>query len=468
MSERSQHQADSATQRLAAELVGLRGQDLSEADREQVCRLLLDHCGVAYAGASLPWSLGLRRWAARFDGTGRAPLLGTFMRVAPSVAGLVNGTAAHGYEMDDTHDPSMSHPGAVVISAALAVGSDRAASGLDVMAAIVAGYEAMARIGEAAGANHVIEGGFHPTALFGGFGAAAAAARLMGCDATTLLTAWGHVLSLAGGSMQFSDERAGTAVKRVHAGYAAQHGIMAAELAAEGVSAPQDALEGKFGLLALFGHDTDATRLGRLGGEGWAVHRISFKPYPCCRLFHSLIDGLRELTGGFELPPQRITRVTVGGPSVLAQQHMMRRPTSVMAAQYSLPFVVGATLLHGDAQLGLYRDDRLADPAILGLADRVDCVADRDLEASYPAHFGTSVSIECEGGEPLATRVLDSVGTPANPMTQHQLRTKAADLVRSVAPSFDLDALSAAIWQLPDAPGLEMLNAALLGEAAPL
>ncbi len=453
----------SATWALASELMSLRACDLSKADREQVGQLLMDWCGVAYAGASLPWSLGMRRWAARFNGTGQARLLGTDMLVAPSVAALVNGTAAHGFELDDTHDASMSHPGAVVISAALAVGSEQASSGLDIMAAIVAGYEAMTRIGEAAGANHVIEHGFHPTALFGGFGAAAATTRLLGADTAGLLTAWGHVLSLAGGAMQFSDESSGTAVKRVHAGYAAQHGVMAAELAAEGVSAPMEAIEGKFGFLALFGHNPDPRLLARQPSAEWAVHRISFKPYPCCRLFHSLIDGIRDLTGDFTLPVPQVQRVTVGGPAVLGQQHMLRRPGSVMAAQYSLPFVVGATLLHGDRQFDLYREDILDDPAILAIADKVDCVTDEALERSYPAHFGTSVAFELQDGRRLATTVLDSVGTPANRMSSAQLSRKAVDLLHRVRPDYNEASLFSAIWSFAEALNPKQLDRALLG-----
>jgi len=222
----------------AREILAIGHGRLSPADRDQVRYLLFDCLGVSRVGATLAWAKAMTEWAGRFRGSGKAPIVGTGLEVAPSVAALINGTAAHGYELDDTHDASMSHPGAVVIPAAMAVAAEIGTSADELTAAVASGYEAMTRVGMAAHAHRVIQDGYHPTALFGGFGAAAAAACLLNLDEHGLARAWGHVLSLAGGSMQFSDEREGTTVKRLHAGYAAQNGVLAAELAQRGISAP--------------------------------------------------------------------------------------------------------------------------------------------------------------------------------------------------------------------------------------
>ena len=175
------------TRLLAEEMSGLAYEALAPEDVEQVKRLLLDHVGVAWRGSDMPWSRALAGWAATLgngngNGSGSA-IVGTPARAAPSIAALVNAAAAHGMELDDTHDESLSHPGAPVIATALAVGTATGATGEAVIAAIVAGYEVMARAGMAAGAADIIEHGFHPTALFGGFGAATAAAKLYGLDA---------------------------------------------------------------------------------------------------------------------------------------------------------------------------------------------------------------------------------------------------------------------------------------------
>jgi 2-methylcitrate dehydratase PrpD len=177
------------------------------------------------------------------------------------------------------------------------------------------------------------------------------------------------------------------------------------------------------------------------------IHVVSFKPYSCCRLFHSLIDGLREVSDDFKLNPDAITRIAVRGPGVLADQHMMRRPTSVMAAQYSLPFVVGATLVYGPHRYDSYRDDKLADAGILSLADRVECEADAGIEAHYPAQMGTAVEITCADGTRRSATVMNSRGTAANPLSTEALYSKAEGLVREIEPRVDLGVARGKLWE---------------------
>jgi len=419
---------------------------LSRVDQDQVRYLLLDCLGVSRVGGTLAWTKAMTDWASRFNGSGQAPIVGTSLEVAPSIAALINGTAAHGYELDDTHDGSMSHPGAVVIPAATALAAEVGASADELLSAIVCGYEAMTRVGMAADAHQVIRDGYHPTALFGGFGAAAAAALLLKLDEHGLARAWGHVLSLTGGSMQFSDEPEGTTVKRLHAGYAAQNGVLAAELAARGVSAPARALDGKYGFLALYAKRPRLDRLAMTAGVPLQIHRISIKPYACCRLFHSLIDGLREVSEDFKVPVDAIRRIDVSGPSCMLDQHMMRRPTSVMAAQYSMPFIVGATLAYGPHRFDAYRQDRLEDARILGIADKVEGAADAEIDAQFPSHMGTAVAVTLSDGSVRSARVMDSRGTPAKPLSLDELTDKARVLMRDVDPDLDMTATRARIW----------------------
>jgi 2-methylcitrate dehydratase PrpD len=445
----------------ARQIIAIGSGGLRPVDRDQVRYLLLLDClAVSRAGAALPWTKALTEWAGRFSGSGKAPIVGTRLEVAPSVAALINGTAAHGYELDDTHDASMSHPGAVVIPVASALAAEVGASADELLAAIACGYEAMTRVGVAADAHQVIHDGYHPTALFGGFGAAAAAARLLRLDAHGLARAWGHVLSLAGGSMQFSDEPEGTAVKRLHAGYAAQNGVLAAELAARGVSAPARALDGKYGFLALYAKRPRLEQLVVKADVPLQVHGISIKPYSCCRLFHSLIDGLREVSDDFGLPVDAIRRINVSGPGCMLDQHMMRRPASVMAAQYSMPFIVGATLAYGPHRFDAYRQDRLGDVRILGIVDKVEGAVDGDIEAQFPAHMGTAVTITSSDGSERCARVMDSRGTPANPLSLDELVGKAQGLMRDVDPNLDITATRASIWGETDGRAVARLFAA--------
>jgi 2-methylcitrate dehydratase PrpD len=422
--------------------------DLREADVEQLEILVLDHLACVLRGSFLPWSRALIDWAKTYDGSGEAVLFGTELRTSALIAGFVNATAAHGLEYDDTHDASLSHPGAAVVATGLAVGTEVGATGKQVLQAIASGYEVTARVGRATGPS-VLERGFHPTALFGGFGAATTAAILHGLDATGLCDTWGLLLSMAGGSMQFSQDPRGTVVKRLHGGYGAQHGILAAQLAARGLAGPAQALDGFYGLARLFGSDDRQTDwLVPEPGDRLAINQISLKPYPCCRLFHSTIDALRDILGVLPCDVQKVASISVGGPKVLPLQHMMRRPASAMAAQYSLPFCLGVAVMRGPYGEDSFDEASLGDPDVLAIADRVECVTDEVMERAFPEHFGTWVEVRFIDGTSVRRDRLDSLGTPAHPMSRGDVLHKFRRLARACPIEIDDHTVDVAVAAL--------------------
>ncbi len=420
---------------------------LSEADTEAVRKLLLDNFIVSLWGATRPWTREIAQWTQRFAGTGTSPVLGADWSTDPSVAALVHGTAAHSFELDDTHDETLSHPGAAIIPAALAVAAATDAPQADLLSALAAGYEAMALLGASAGGMETVHRGFHPTSVFGSFGAATACtclqANVRGEPVTRdgLIAAWGHALSQACGAMQFSAEPGGGEVKRVHAGFGARNGVLAAEFARmPSVTAPRRVAEGLYGLAALFGgplrHVEPAGTL--------QVHNISFKPYACCRLFHSTIDALREVTNGFCLPLQSIQEITISGPQLIADQHMLQRPGGSMAAQYSAPFIVGATLAYGPQRYDAYGDEHLDDAAILGIAQKVRFELSEELTRRYyPQHFATGVRMRFTDGSERYAMVVDSMGTPRKPLAKEQVLAKGLGLAHGAATG---ERLQECIW----------------------
>ncbi|MFT3660992.1 MAG: MmgE/PrpD family protein [Gordonia sp. (in: high G+C Gram-positive bacteria)] len=421
------------TAELARHVAGVAATPPTEHDVEALRRLLLDDFLVSLWGATRPVTAEVADWTARFAGTGSSRVLGRDWATESSIAALVHGTAAHAFELDDTHNATASHPGSVVMAVALAVAAEPGppVTREQFFQAITAGYETTALLGEAAGGMAVVHRGFHPTSLLGTYGGATTALTLRrlragrSVDAVLLEEAWGHALSQPSGSMQFSAEATGGEVKRVHAGLGAHNAIRAADFAAlPAVTAPYLAVEGVYGLAACFGSGPDPVRLDR----GPAIHRISLKPYSCCRLFHSTIDALREVTDAFTLAPEDVADVLVTGPRLIAEQHLTPADSS-MTAQYSCPFVVAATLAHGPEAYHAYAEENLGDPVVRRLMEKVRFEVDPEMEAAYyPEHFATAVRLELTDGTVRTALVADSIGTAERPMTVEHILAKAAGL----------------------------------------
>jgi 2-methylcitrate dehydratase PrpD len=419
------------TLKIADHIVRIANSQRDQNDTEALRRLFLDNFIVSLWGSTRPAASAIATWSRRFAGSGPSPVLGGDWSTDPSIAALVHGTAGHSYELDDTHDETTSHPACVVISAALAVASVTDASQADLFRAVSAGYEAMALIGKTAGGMDTVHRGFHPTSVFGAFGAATACIALYAyqknfpVERDTIIAAWGHALSQACASMQFSKEPTGGEVKRVHAGLGARNGVMAADFALlPAVTAPRLVVEGTYGVAAIFAGPLRSVSLD----EPLQIHNISMKPYSCCRLFHSTIDALSEITNGFTVATSKIADILITGPRLIAEQHMTPA-ASTMTAQYSCPYIVGATLVYGPSRYDAYGETFLQDPNILGVASRVRFEVSEELERKYyPKQFATGATIRFTDGTTRSSIVADSVGTPRKPMSREQIIAKGAGL----------------------------------------
>ncbi|MDB5850899.1 MAG: uncharacterized protein JWP29_4651, partial [Rhodoferax sp.] len=241
--------------------------------------LVVDHIGVSLRGWHEPWT-AIARETALEDGAAPAATLYDGTRTSARNAAFANGAAGHSLELDDTHDRSLTHPGTVVIPAALAVAEALGLGGARALQAIVAGYEVQCRLGMVLG-QELIERGMHPTATLGVFGATAAAGNLRGLDAAQMGRAFGIAASMSAGLMQFSQDAEGTMVKRLYGGLPAERGVLAAALASRGFSGPRGAIEGRYGVAAMLA-DAALPLPASLSMEaGHEISRVSVKLYPC-------------------------------------------------------------------------------------------------------------------------------------------------------------------------------------------
>ncbi len=371
--------------------------------------------------------------AGEMSGTEEATAFSGGSMPAASAA-LVNGTLAHALDFDDTHLPSILHPSASVVPAALSVAERLDRSGATLTEAVAIGDEIAIRLGMAGfdpelGNSIFFERGLHATSICGTIGAAAAAAYLMGLDAAGVGHAIGVAASMGAGLLEAN--RTGGSVKTLHCGWAAHAGVMAADLARLGLTGPPTVIEGRFGFLqAYLGERADAgSVLSRLGHE-WTVTTTFFKPYPSNHFTHAVIDcalQLREL-----VQPHEIERVEVGVPgpvmrTIAEPLEQKARPATGYAAKFSGPYTFAAALLGGGG-LGVYLDDftdaAAADPRRLELASRVQLMADDECSAIYPHQFPAVARVALQGGEARQVKVLVNRGGPQNPLSDDELRMK--------------------------------------------
>lgn len=409
------------TQQLARWLSTLTPDSLP-ADVEHTIKLLaLDTFTCALTGAQQTWAQIIQQWAGQ-DPRGQCDVWSKpGLRLRANEAALVNGCAAHGFELDDFHNAKL-HPGAVVLPAAIAIAQQYDVDPARLPVAIAAGYEIMIRSSLALSPAKARMRGWHLTAVCGPLGAAAAAAVLLQLDAQH--TAWALGLAGTQSSGLFAFTADGTDSKRFHPGRAAQSGVIAAELASQGLSGPTQLYEAQDGgWLHAFSDASLAAPLVQDLGQHWHAMHTNFKPYACCGSAHPQVDAALALRERW----QPSDHIRVGAPEVVLVQCGYRYTAgSVLNAQMSLRYSIAIALLEGQVLQAQFEADKLRDPALLELANALELVHDTDLDTRYPAHFCGWIELVHSDGRVDRVDVLDPSGSSQNTQRPQAIRSKTA------------------------------------------
>lgn len=415
-------------ERLGIFAAGLTPPALPPEVAEKAVHLLLDTAGVALAAAPEDFARSVQEVALRLGGPPEASLWGRPERVGMASAALANGALAHGLDYDDTLEEAIVHTGCCCATAALAVGEAQRASGGALLAAIAAGVEVMAAVGLVApGAFH--RRGFHPTALCGPFGAAAAAGNLLGLRAAELATAFGLCGSQAGGIIEYLAD--GSWSKRLHPGWAAHAGITSALLAGAGFTAPRTVFEGTHGFFRGFtGEAPDPERLSRLAGglgRDWAILRLMFKAYPCGSINQPYMDCAARIRARAPLDPAAIREVACRTPEGVVHRLWeplveKRRPATPYGAKFSLPYCIALVLVEGEAGVEGFTEVKTKDPRILAVAEKVRYIVDPSLP--YPQRFTGHVRVTLADGRVLEETQEAPRGGPEMPLSAETLAAK--------------------------------------------
>ena len=417
--------------RLARFSAPLRFDSLPEPVVHQAQRCLLDTTGAMLAGSrlSLAGQAG-RRMAEKLAERGDSGVAGSTMSRSPMTAALVNGMASHALELDDGSKHATYHPGASIVPAALALGQAKRISGRKLVEAVVAGYEVSLRIGTAINPGHYLRG-FHPTGTIATFGTTAAAAKILALDAETTVNALGLAGSLASGINQYEID--GSISKHLHPGNAARNGILAAMLADEGMTGPDEILEGRLGFFHCFAPDGADPAVVTDGlGEDWNFLRIYFKPWCSCRYVHYAIEATQKDLAQRPLRPDEIGSIVVRTHRNAKQGSDIPDYRSPLHARLSIQYGIASIIVRGRAGLGEYEDDAIADPEVRRVSDLVRIEVDEEIQKLYPNPRSMVVEIRDLSGAGVSSRIDHAKGDPENPMTDDELRAKFRDVTAGV------------------------------------
>ncbi len=457
-----------ATRDLARFGAALRYDDIPAEVIARIKLSLLDSLGCCLFGATLPWTQKVAALAEQEGAKPVATLIGFGRKTSASLAALVNGTSGHAFELDDIHKESIIHAGSIATPVALGLAESRAnaagkISGRDVLTAMVAGYEIGHRVGNAATMSLFFRG-FHPQGTSGAFVAAATAARMLNLDALQFQHALGMAGSQAGGLMAAQE---GAMVKRFHSGRAAQSGVYAAQLAADGFTGILNALEAPYGgYLSTYSDEPNPSRLTAGLGNTWETLNVGYKPHASVTSIHSALDGLALIMQEQKLKADDIAKVETGlSPMTHVHCAWEYKAQGVTAAQMNLYYGMAVIALDGAAFTEQFREARLSDPQILDFIARITAHVDPEIETmGAPFRHASRVKITARNGQVFEKLSLHRRGSPENPLSAEEVVHKFRNVVAPCMAKADAERIIATVDRCEQLTDISEL-AALVGIA---
>ena len=408
------------------------------SDVVQLARsFILDGLGVALAGSTDECSRIVQAQIRRMGGREECSILGTALRAPAAKAALANGVAAHAMDYDDTQLSTskvavyglLTHPTTPVLAAALAIGERARISGEELLLAYVLGVEVECRLADAIHPRHY-QSGFHSTATMGGLGAAVAVGKILRFKEEELMRALGIAASMASGLR----ENFGTMTKPLHAGRAAENGVTAALLAADGFTAATDILEARRGFFNAMAGGYDESKIsGRLGRPYFMKEPgISIKPYPSGSLYHPAQDLILDLVKQHDLKPGDIEHIDVGTNSNVPNALIYPMPKNALEGKFSIPFCMAIAVVERKAGIAQFQDRKVRDKKVVEMMKRVTLYVDDELERLGYDKVRSRIRIKLKDSRSIEGRYDVARGHPEKPMSWAELGDKfrdCADLV---------------------------------------
>ena len=417
---------------------GLRLQDIPAEVQSRALQCLADALACGVQGSALKWTQAFARQVMRQGSQGPCELWGhPGRRTSAAQAAMANGASVHAFEQDSLRFPGAGvHPGAALVPPLVAVSQETGASPESALVALVAGCEVLFRLGQAS--RHSSEKlGFHAPGLTGVYGSAVVAGLLYGLHAKQLQHALGIAGSMSAGLLAFSKATHGTAVKRMHMGRACEAGVVAAQLAQEGMTGPETILEGRFGFLQTYCREADVAALTQGLGEDWQTLRVCLKRYPCHVTAQAAMQALCAWKDQHpELVPL-ITHIELECADKVVSHHDIRDPADIMQAQYSVAFCIALALHHDPLDPSTWGDAVLSNAKVRATCQAVSLRAAGDL----PHGWAARIHLRTQDGRQWHLEALRFTGMPDDPMGPSEQKRRfvaqCASLGSRAVPLFD-------------------------------
>lgn len=397
--------------------------DVPDTVRRTFERTILDFGGLAVAARKTNYVGAI---VSSADATGPCTAIGHDVALPPGEAALINGTAAHGEDFDDTFEGTPVHVSAVIVPAIFAGAESSGASGQDVLRGLAVGGELMCRLACVA-PTAIHRAGFHPTAVIGAMGAAAGNASILKLDAEQMASTLGIAGSMASGIIEYLAE--GTWTKRLHPGWAAQAGLKAARLAKAGFRGPRTVFEGTHGFFKAFADPSIPANFDLitedLGGT-WNVANLAIKPYACGTMIQPFIDCAIKLRNqGVEPSSIRgvIARVGEGTVHRLWEPRPEKiAPSTPYSAKFSGPYGIAVGFQDGAAGLDQFTENHIRDPELTALAAKIRY--EIDPEDEYPKNYTGELHVTLADGTTVKARQPCLRGGVHAPLSDDELNAK--------------------------------------------
>ena len=423
------------TQKLAKFISELRYDTIPDACIKSVKRSLIDSLGCAASGASAPWSKAVFNLVKNMAGKEEASIWFTGVSGPASMVPLVTSTMIHSYWFDDIHGAKV-HPGAVVMPAVLATSEAIGGiSGKQMLTAMVAGAECLARVSKAADPVKVRLQGLQPSTVCGSFGAAAGAAKILSLNIQQVSDTLGLASGFAAGNYAFSID--GSAVEMVQMGSAAQRGVMAALLARKeswNSNYGLDAQDG--GFCRLFNGGETLSNLTDNLGVVFEMQNLTMKTFPVCGSLLSYVEAAINLARENNIDPKNVRKVKVGVAKVVELQcgHPYRQ-LGILHAEDNLRYCVAVAMFSHGFTINHLQPKWMNNKDIIDFIPRIETYLDPEIDASYPAKFSARIEAEMKDGSIYSSYVDTPTGSKDRPLSDEQLVKKFMEQVDGVVES---------------------------------